>query len=79
MSAQILVAILVVAVAVMVGADVVKTKTEDPSGQPDGLGYEVRQPIGGTRVDHAGAYTSQYSRANESRRAQELSHRAISR
>ena len=34
---------------------------------------------GGCRVDHAGAYTSQYSRANESRRAQELSHRAISR
>ena len=34
---------------------------------------------GGCRIDHAGACTSQYSRTNESRRAQELSHRAISR
>ena len=42
MLAQILVAILIVAVAVMVGVDVVRTKTEDPSGQPDGSGYEVR-------------------------------------
>ena len=42
MLAQILVAILIVAVAVMVGVDIVRTKTEDPSGQPDGSGYEVR-------------------------------------
>jgi hypothetical protein len=34
---------------------------------------------GGCRVGHAGAYTSQYSRANESRPAQEMSHRANSR
>jgi signal transduction histidine kinase len=56
MLAQILVAILIVAVAVMVSADLVKTKTDEPSGQPDALGYEVRPTtIGGTRGDHAGA------------------------
>jgi signal transduction histidine kinase len=56
MLAQILVAILILAVAVMVAADLVKTKTEDPSGQPDGLGYELRPAtIGGTRGDLAGA------------------------
>ena len=38
MLAQILVAILTVAVAVMVGVDLVRTETEDPSGQPDGSG-----------------------------------------
>jgi signal transduction histidine kinase len=56
MLAQVLVAILIVAVAVMVAADLVKTKTEDPSGQPDGLGYEVRATtISGGRGDRAGA------------------------
>ena len=34
---------------------------------------------GGCHVGHAGASTSQYSRANESRPAQEMSHRANSR
>ena len=56
MLAQIFVAILIVAVAVMVGADLVRTKTEDPLGQPDGAGYEVRPTtIGGTRGDRTGA------------------------
>ena len=55
MLAQILVAILIVAVAVMVGVDLVRTKTEDPSGQHDGWGYEVRpRTIGGTRGDRTG-------------------------
>ena len=56
MLAQILVVILIVAVAGMVGADLVRTKTEDPSVQPDGAGYEVRPTtIGGTRGDRTGA------------------------
>ena len=42
MLAQILVAILTVAVAVMVGVDLVRAKTDDPLGQPDASGYEVR-------------------------------------
>ena len=55
MLAQILVAILIVAVAVMVGADLVKTKTDEPTGQPDGLGHEVRPTTIGTHGDRAGA------------------------
>src|SRR4051794_22710755 len=56
MLGQILVAILIVAVAVMVGADLVRTKTEDPSVQPDGAGYDVRPTtIGGTRGARGGA------------------------
>jgi signal transduction histidine kinase len=56
MLAQIFVVILIVAVAVMVGADLVRTKTEDPLGQPDGAGYELRpSTIGGTRGDRSGA------------------------
>ena len=56
MLAQIFVVILIVAVAVMVGADLVRTKTEDPLGQPDGAGYELRpSTIGGTRGDRTGA------------------------
>jgi signal transduction histidine kinase len=56
MLAQIFVAILIVAVAVMVGADLVRTKTEDPLGQPDGTGYEVRPTtMAGTRGDRMGA------------------------
>ena len=56
MLAQIFVAILIVAVAVMVGADLVRTKTEDPLGQPDGTGYEVRPTtMAGTRGDRTGA------------------------
>ena len=55
MLAQILVAILIVAVAVMVGADLVKTKTDEPTGQPDGLGHEVRPTSIGTHGDRAGA------------------------
>jgi signal transduction histidine kinase len=56
MLAQIFVAILIVAVAVMVGADLARTKTEDPLGQPDGTGYEVRpRTMGGTRGDRTGA------------------------
>ena len=55
MLAQIFVAILIVAVAVMVGVDLVRTGSEDPSGQPDGWGYEVRpRTIGGTRGDRTG-------------------------
>ena len=56
MLAQIFVTILIVAVAVMVGADLARTKSEDPLGQPDGAGYEVRPTtIGGTRGDRTGA------------------------
>lgn len=56
MLAQIFVAILIVAVAVMVGADLVRTKTDDPLGQSDGTGYEVRPTtMGGTRGDRTGA------------------------
>ncbi len=56
MLVQILVAILIVAVAVMVATDLVRTKTEDPSGQSDGSGYEVHpRSIGGTRGDRTGA------------------------
>ena len=56
MLAQILVAILIVAVAVMVGADLVRTKTEDPLGQPDGAGYEIHpRTVGGARGDRTGA------------------------
>jgi len=52
MLAQILVAILIVAVAVMVAVDLVRTKTDDPTGQHDGSGYEVRpRAVGG----HPGA------------------------
>jgi signal transduction histidine kinase len=48
MLAQILVAILIVAVAVMVAVDLVRTKTDDPTGQHDGSGYEVRpRAVGG--------------------------------
>jgi signal transduction histidine kinase len=51
MLTQILVAILIVGVAVMVGVDLVRTKTDEPSGHPDGLGYEVRtQTVGGDRA-----------------------------
>ena len=42
MLAQILVAILTVAVVVMVGVDLVRTGTEDPSGQHDGWGDEIQ-------------------------------------
>lgn len=56
MLTQILVAILIVGVAVLVGADLVRTKTDDPSGHPDAVGYEVHpQTAGGTRGDRAGA------------------------
>jgi signal transduction histidine kinase len=52
MLAQILVAILIVAVAVMVAVDLVRTKTDDPTGQHEGSGYEVRsRAVGG----HTGA------------------------
>src|SRR5690348_5583936 len=52
MLAQILVAILIVAVAVMVAVDLVRTKNDDPTGQHDGSGYEVRpRAVGG----HPGA------------------------
>ena len=51
-----LVAILVVAVAIMVSVDLVRTKSEDPSWQHDGSGYEMRpSAIGASRVDRAGA------------------------
>jgi signal transduction histidine kinase len=56
MLAQIFVAILIVAVAVMVGVDLVRTEIEDPLGLPGGAGYEVRPgTIGGTRGDRTGA------------------------
>src|SRR5262245_46933415 len=52
MLAQILVAILIVAVAVMVAVDLVRTKTDDPTGQHEGSAYEVRpRAVGG----HTGA------------------------
>jgi signal transduction histidine kinase len=52
MLAQLLVAILIVAVAVVVAVDLVKTKTDDPTGQHEGSGYEVRpRAVGG----HTGA------------------------
>ena len=52
MLAQFLVAILIVAVAVVVAMDLVKTKTDDPTGQHEGSGYEVRpRAVGG----HTGA------------------------
>lgn len=48
MLAQILVAILIAAVAVMVAVDLVRTKTDDPTGQHEGSGYEVRpRALGG--------------------------------
>jgi signal transduction histidine kinase len=52
MLAEILLAAVTVAVAVMVGVDLVRTKTDDPSGQPDGSGYEVRPAT--IRGDRAG-------------------------
>ena len=56
MLAQILVAILTVAVSVMVGVDIVRTGTEDPSGQHDGWGDEVRaRTVGSTRGDRPAA------------------------
>ena len=56
MLAQILVVILIVAVAVMVAVDLVRTKNDDPTGQHDGLAYEARpRTLGGTRGDLAGA------------------------
>jgi len=56
MLTQILVTILIVAVAVMVGADLVRTKSEDPSGQHDGSGYETRpSAVGANRGDRTGA------------------------
>jgi signal transduction histidine kinase len=56
MLAQILVAILIVAVAAMVAADLIKTKTEDPAVQHEGSGYEARpRTVGGPRGDHTGA------------------------
>ena len=57
MFAEILLAIVTAAVAVMVGVDIARTKTDDPSGQPDGSGYEVRpRAIGDTHGDRTGAY-----------------------
>jgi signal transduction histidine kinase len=56
MLAQILVVILTVSVTVMVGVDVVRTGTEDPSGQHDGWGDEIRaRTVGDTRGDRTGA------------------------
>ena len=56
MLAQILVAILTVAVAVMVGVDLVRYGNEDPSGHHDGLGYEIRpRAFSDTRGDRTGA------------------------
>jgi signal transduction histidine kinase len=52
MFAEILLAIVTIAVAVMVSVDLVRTKTDNPSGQPDGSGYEVR-PVT-IRGDRAG-------------------------
>ena len=60
MLTQILLVILVVAVSVMVGVDLARTKTDDPAGQPDGsgYGYEARPTaIGATRDDRAGAFS----------------------
>jgi signal transduction histidine kinase len=56
MLAQILVAILVVAVALMVATDLARTSSEYLSGHPDGSAYEVHlTTIGGTRGDRTGA------------------------
>src|SRR5260370_35317068 len=49
MLTQVLVAVLVVAVAVMVARDLDKIKTEGPLGQPGGSGYEFRPRIAGDR------------------------------
>src|ERR1700730_2211194 len=55
MLAQIFVTIMIVAVAVTVGADLVRTGSEDPSGQHDGWGDEIRpRTVGGTRGDRTG-------------------------
>jgi len=56
MLAQILVAILVVAVTVMVAVDLARTRSEDPLGHPDESGYEIRPAvIADARGDRAGA------------------------
>jgi signal transduction histidine kinase len=56
MLAQILVAILVVAVALVVAVDVARTRSEELLGQPDGSGYEAwPTTIGDTRGDRTGA------------------------
>ena len=56
MLAQIFLAILVVAVAVMVAVDLARTRSEDPSGHPDESGYEIRPAvIADTSGDRAGA------------------------
>ena len=55
MLGQIFVAIMTITVAVMVGVDVVRTGSEDPSGQHDGWGNEIRpNAVGGTRGDRTG-------------------------
>ena len=55
MLAQILVALLTIAVVVMVGVDLVRTGNEDPSGQHDGWGDEIQpRAVGGTRGDRTG-------------------------
>ena len=56
MLTQILVGFLIVAVAVMVGVDLVRTGSEDPSGQHDGWGDEIQpRTVGGARGDRTGA------------------------
>ena len=56
MLAQIFVAILIVAVAVMVGVDLVRTKPRTRWGNPMGLGMRYSpRTIGGTRGDRTGA------------------------
>ena len=56
MLTQVLVAILIAVVAVMVSADLARTRSEDPSGQHDGWGHEIQpRTVGGTRGDRAGA------------------------
>jgi len=55
MLAQIFVTIMIVAVAVTVGVDLVRTGNEDPSRQHDGWGDEIRpRTVGGTRGDRTG-------------------------
>ena len=55
MLAQIFVTIMVVVVAVMVGVDLARTGSVDPSGQHDGWGDEIRpRTVGGARGDRAG-------------------------
>jgi signal transduction histidine kinase len=55
MLTQILVGFLIVAVAVMVGVDLVRTGSEDPSGQHDGWGDEIHpRTVGGARGDRTG-------------------------